>query len=173
MDTVSVLVGVVRRPHGLQGEVSVEVRTDEPQRRFQPGTTLDTDPGPLTVRATRWHQGRLLVSFDGVVDRDAAEPLRGRELWLAVPRDEQPAAAEEYYDHQLIGLAAYAEGGTWLGSVSEVLHLPAQDVLVIEGSGRQTMVPFVAALVPDVDLAAGTIRVSASAYDEAAESEEP
>ncbi len=73
------------RPHGIRGEVAVEVRTDDPGQRFAAGSVLDTDPpdaGPLTVVSTRWHSGRLLVTFDGIADRTGAEPLRG--VWLTV-----------------------------------------------------------------------------------------
>lgn len=178
MDTVSVLVGVVRRPHGLHGEVSVEVRTDEPERRFTAGTRFDTDHGTLTVTGSRWHQGRLLVTVDGVEDRSTAERLRNLRLWLDVPGSERPADPAEFYDHQLVGLSAYADGDDGddgeaaLGAVVEVLHLPGQDVLVIrddtdaDTDEGELMVPFVAALVPEVDLAAGTVVVRPPAEQE-------
>ena len=73
------------RPHGIRGEVSVEVRTDDPGQRFAVGSVLGTDPpdaGPLTVASTRWHSGRLLVTFAGMANRTGAEPLRG--VWLTV-----------------------------------------------------------------------------------------
>jgi len=97
----------VVRPHGIRGEVAVEVRTDDPDERFAAGSVLGTDPpaaGPLTVVSTRWHSGRLLVSFAGIADRNQAEPLRG--IWLTVDATQitAPEDPDEFHDHQLVGL---------------------------------------------------------------------
>jgi 16S rRNA processing protein RimM len=144
----------------VRGEVAVEVRTDEPERRFAVGSAFSTDRGRLTVVATRWTGPRLLVRFDEIGDRDAAERLRGVELALEVSADESPDDPEEFYDHQLIGLRAVDVAGADLGRVSAVLHLPAHDVLVVERSGRQALVPFVAAHVPTVDVAGGSVTIT-------------
>lgn len=152
-------VGRVVRPHGIRGEVAVEVRTDDPGERFACGRVLDTDPpeaGPLTVESTRWHSGRLLVAFTGIHDRDQAEPLRG--VWLTVDSADVPPPAEpdEFHDHQLIGLRVSTTTGEPVGTVTDVQH-PGQDLLVIEpvdGVG-EVLVPFVAAIVVEVDVAAG------------------
>jgi 16S rRNA processing protein RimM len=106
---VQLVVGRIGRPHGVRGELTVEVRTDSPELRFAPGTTVSTDPeaaGPLEIEAARWHSGRLLLSFVGVRDRTAAEGLRNVRLVVDVPDDETPEDPEEFYDHQLVGLAA-------------------------------------------------------------------
>ena len=150
------------RPHGIRGEVAVEVRTDDPGRRFAAGSVLDTDPpaaGPLTVVSTRWHSGRLLVSFAGIADRTMAEPLRG--VWLTVNAEQvtAPEDPDEFHDNQLVGLAVVTTTGEQVGVVTDVRH-HGQDLLVIEpaaGSHRrgQVLVPFVAAIAVDVDVAGG------------------
>jgi 16S rRNA processing protein RimM len=162
---VELVVGRIGRPHGVRGEVSIEVRTDAPELRFAPGAVLRTDPasaGPLTVEYTHWHSGRLLLALEGVEDRNRAEELRNVLLLVDVPDDERPDDDEEYYDHQLIGLAAQTSGGEAIGTVIEVLHLPSQDLLALRHvDGREVLVPFVAAIVPEIDLAAGVVRIDA------------
>jgi 16S rRNA processing protein RimM len=158
--TVEVLVGRVGRAHGVRGDVTIDVRTDEPDRRFAAGTQFETPRGPLTVRSSRWHGRRLLVTFDGVSDRSAAEAVRGVDLWVVVPADERPSDPEEFYDHQLLGLRAETTAGDLIGEVSEVLHLPAQDVLVVPYQGRDVLLPFVADLVPVVDVEARRLVVA-------------
>ena len=109
------------RPHGIRGEVAVEVRTDDPGRRFAVGSVLGTDPpeaGPLTVASTRWHSGRLLVTFTGIADRTGAEPLRG--VWLTVDADQvgSPEDPDEFHDHQLVGLTVVTKAGEQVGRAS-------------------------------------------------------
>lgn len=155
---MQVTVGRIGRPHGIRGDVVVGVRTDEPELRFAKGSRLDTDPaaiGPLTVAGTRWHSGELLVHFDGVDDRDAAGELRG--IWVLVdsstiaPSDDP----DEFHDTDLIGLAVRTLDGAPVGTVDDVRHA-GQDILVVKApGGREIMVPFVKAIVPDVDVAAG------------------
>jgi 16S rRNA processing protein RimM len=157
-----VVVGRVGRPHGVRGEVSVEPRTDEPDRRFAVGSTLlvrrpGAGPAPaydvVTVASARWHQDRLLVRFEELDDRTAAEAARGLVLTTTVSAGERPEDPEEYYDHQLVGLTVVTTDGREVGTVAEVLHSGAQDLLVVDREGRDAaMVPFVVALVPEVDL---------------------
>jgi 16S rRNA processing protein RimM len=171
---VELVVGRIGRPHGVRGEVTVAVRTDDPDDRFAVGRVLATDPaesGPLTVERVRWHSGRLLVCFAGIDDREAAEDLRG--VLLVIDSADLPPSgdADEFYDHELIGLAVVTVDGMKIGVVTEVRHL-GQDLLVIGrtagditgtvgqpggGGDDEVMVPFVAALVPEVDVAAGRI----------------
>jgi 16S rRNA processing protein RimM len=161
------VVGRIGKPHGLRGEVSVEPRTDEPERRFAPGARLGTErtrPGvpderTLTVRGHRWHSGRLLLTFDEITDRDTAEEARGTLLVVPVDPDERPDDPEEYYDHQLVGLAVVTPDGAPVGRLAEVVHGNAQDLLVVDVDGREVLVPFVSALVPEVDLDGGRIVV--------------
>jgi 16S rRNA processing protein RimM len=139
----------------------VELRTDEPERRFAAGQILREEGGSrcFTVRSIRDHSGRLLVRFTELVDRAGAEAARGTLLIAAVEPDEQPAESGEFYDRQLIGLRATTPDGADIGKVGSVLHLPAQDVLEIETATGPRLVPFVEALVPDVDLDAGRLTV--------------
>ncbi|HEY2172560.1 MAG TPA: ribosome maturation factor RimM [Mycobacteriales bacterium] len=157
------VVGRVGRAHGVTGEVAVTVRTDDPDTRFAPGSVLVTEPearGPLRVDGIRWHSGRLLVTFADVADRTAAEALRGTEL--VVDTDDLPALEdpEEFYDHQLVGLTAVRTDGRELGQVSDVIHGPAGVLLAVRGdSGAESLIPFVRAIVPAVDLAAARLTV--------------
>lgn len=155
---MTVVVGRIGRAHGIRGEVRVDVRTDEPDERFAPHAVLRTEPehlGPLTVSAARWQSGRLLVSFAGIATRDAAEALQGAVLVTNVPAKQRPNAPDEYYDHQLVGSTVVDQGGAVLGIVGEVVHLPGQDLLAVQpAEGPEFLVPFVAALVPEVDAAA-------------------
>jgi 16S rRNA processing protein RimM len=179
---MQLVVGRIARPHGVRGEVSVAVHTDEPERRFAVGSVLATDPaeaGPLTVATVRWHTGRLLIGFDGIMDRDQAEGLRGVWLTLDSAQAESSDDPDEFHDHELIGLAVVTVSGEPVGRVTDVRHF-GQDLLVIEPAGRAgaepaaagpagpvrpgqpaqpdgLLVPFVAAIVPEVDVAAGRL----------------
>lgn len=160
--TDTVVVGRIGRPHGVRGEVTVEVRTDDPDSRFVPGAVFATEPpsrGPLTVAGVHWHSGTLLLRIEGVADRTAAEELRNTELAVAVddlPEIEDP---DSFYDHQLVGLTARLVDGSELGEVTEVRH-EAQDLLVVRRSDdAETLVPFVTAIVPTVDVAGGYLVV--------------
>jgi 16S rRNA processing protein RimM len=168
VDTIEVVVGRIGKPHGIRGEVTVDVRTDEPERRYVAGARLLAQPPrgsafphrELTVARIRWHQSTLLVAFEQVADRNAAEAARGVVLRAVVPAEERPEDPDEFYDHQLEGLAAYDVGGAHLGEVAGLLH-GAQDLLRIRTvDGREALVPFVAALVPEVDLAAGRVVIA-------------
>jgi 16S rRNA processing protein RimM len=161
MKAVEVVVGVVGRPHGVRGEVAVEPRTDEPDRRFAAGQLLRSEDSPrtFTVASMRWHSGRMLVRFAGLDDRTAAETVRGIRLVTDVDPDERPGEPEEFYDRQLLGLAVHTADGVRVGEVVDVLHLPAQDVLEIRTAAGLRLVPFVADLVPEVHLEQGVLTV--------------
>ena len=160
------VVGRVLRPHGIRGELSVEVLSDAPER-FAPGAELgvgDPDgPEPLgtaTVAAARRHQGRLLLGFEGVDDRDAADRYRG--AWLSIPVTEaRPLEPDEFWPHQLVGLAVVDRQGRQRGRVADVVPGAAHDLLAVEVPGGATaLVPAVAALVT-VELEAGRVLVDA------------
>ena len=160
--TDTVVVGRIGRPHGVRGEVTVEVRTDDPDLRFVPGAVLRTDPperGPITIAGVHWHSGTLLLRLEGVDSREAAEAVRNTELLVDVadlPEIEDP---DSYYDHQLVGLAARLPDGSELGEVTAVRH-EAQDLLVVRRpDGDELLIPFVSAIVPTVDLAGGFLVV--------------
>ncbi|MFF0298091.1 ribosome maturation factor RimM [Kitasatospora sp. NPDC004614] len=153
---MQLVVGKIGRAHGIRGDVSVEVRTDEPELRLGPGAVLMTDPagiGPLTVESGKVHSGRLLLRFAGVKDRTAAEALRGTFLIAEVDPDETPEDPDEYYDHQLIGLDVVLTDGTLIGELTEVVHLPYQDLLTVQRpDGTEVLIPFVEQIVPVIDL---------------------
>lgn len=155
---MQVTVGRIGRAHGVRGAVVVGVRTDEPDLRFARGARLDTDPsgvGPLVVTATRWHSGELLVRFEGIADRDAAERLRGTWLLVDSATIAPPDDPDEFHDTDLVGMSVRTVDGAVVGTVDDVLH-PAQDVLVVKAAdGREVMIPFVKAIVPEVDVKAG------------------
>ena len=156
------MVGRIGRPHGVRGEVTVEVRTDDPELRFVPGAVLRTDPadrGPLTVVGHRWHRDILLLTLEGFDSREAAEAVRNTELLVEVadlPELEDP---DSYYDHQLVGLSARLPDGSHLGEVTAVRH-EAQDLLVVRRDGAaDALIPFVSAIVPTVDVDGGFVVV--------------
>jgi 16S rRNA processing protein RimM len=158
---VRVVVGRIGRAHGIRGEVTVDVRTDEPDRRFAPTSTLIAGDRTLTVARTRWHSGRLLATFAEVPDRTAAELLRGTVLEADIDPDEAPADEGEYYDRQLVGLSVRSTSGDVLGEIASVVHHGEQDTLVVRrSSGSEILVPFVSELVPSVDVAAGFVVVA-------------
>lgn len=169
MQQIEVVVGRIGKAHGIRGDVTIDVRTDEPDRRFAAGTVLgvkaprggETALRSVTVTSSRWHSSRLLVDFAEIGDRTAAEAARGLLLHAEIGAQESPEDPDEYYDHQLVGLAAHDLAGTLLGEVAALVHGGAQDLLVIRTpQGREALVPFVKALVPEVDLAAARVVVA-------------
>ena len=138
------------------------------RRRRRPGHEAPRGPAPtgaqrpqaLTVKASRWHQDRLLVTFEELADRTAAEAARGLVLLADVPEDARPEDPEEFYDHQLVGLRVVTTDGHDVGELTQVVHGSAQDLLVVRADGRDAMVPFVSALVPEVDLDGGRVLVA-------------
>jgi len=158
------LVGLVTKAHGLRGELAVEVRTDVPEERFAAGTVLlarrrGAPDTRLTVESSRPHSGRLLVRFREAPDRTAAEELRGVQLLVGSADLTPPSDPDEFHVHQLAGLRAELGDGTVVGTVREVV-LGASDLLSIQREGRpDALVPFVAEIVPVIDLAGGRVVV--------------
>lgn len=149
-----VAVGRLGRPHGIRGEVTVEVRTDEPHKRFAVGSSLFRDGGaPLVVASHRWHGDTLLLGFEGVPDRNGAELLRNTIVSADVQENELPDDDDEFYDRQLIGMDVVTDEGVHVGVVSDVIHLPSQDLLAVTGD-TEVLIPFVSEIVPTVDVVA-------------------
>ena len=161
-EQVEVTVGRFGRAVGIRGEIAVELRTDEPARRFAKGATMLLGEGrkPVELADVRWNRGKLVIALVGYPDRTAVEALNGELLRTRVPADERPSEPDEYFDRQLVGLAVLNAAGERVGSVAEVLHLPAQDVLQIDTPDGERLVPFVSALVPVVDLATGYVQLA-------------
>ncbi|MFG2656205.1 ribosome maturation factor RimM [Streptomyces sp. NPDC048425] len=153
---MQLVVARIGRAHGIKGEVTVEVRTDEPELRLGPGAVLATDPastGPLTIETGRVHSGRLLLRFEGVRDRTAAEALRNTLLIANVDPEELPEDEDEYYDHQLMDLDVVTTDGVEVGRITEISHLPSQDLFIVERpDGSEVMIPFVEEIVTEIDL---------------------
>ncbi|MFJ5710884.1 ribosome maturation factor RimM [Streptomyces sp. NPDC093105] len=153
---MQLVVARIGRAHGIRGDVTVEVRTDEPELRLGPGAVLLTDPpsaGPLTVESGKVHSGRLLLRFEGVRDRNAAEALRNTLLIAEVDPAELPEEEDEYYDHQLVDLDVVLADGTEVGVITEISHLPSQDLFIVERpDGTELMIPFVEQIVTEIDL---------------------
>ncbi|WP_329380944.1 ribosome maturation factor RimM [Streptomyces sp. NBC_01716] len=154
---MQLVVARIGRAHGIKGEVTVEVRTDEPELRLGPGAVLATEPasaGPLTIETGRVHSGRLLLRFAGVSDRTGAEALRNTLLIAEVDPQDMPEDPDEYYDHQLMDLDVVLADGTEVGRITEITHLPSQDLFIVERpNGTEVMIPFVEEIVTEIDLA--------------------
>ena len=157
------VIGRIGRAHGVHGDVFVEPFTDEPDVRFADHEIVESSvSGPLEIAATKWHSGKFLVRFVGINDRSSAEGLRGGELTIEVDPQARPEDPDEYYDHQLVGLTALDPASNVIGMVTDVVHLPGQDLLdITKDSGGTSLVPFVSAIVTDVDLAARTVTIDA------------
>jgi 16S rRNA processing protein RimM len=157
-----VVVGRIGPPRGVHGAVFVEPWTDDPSARFAAGSRLGTDPpatGPLIVAQSSSAGGKLVVCFAGVTDRAGAEALRGVHLLVAAADRPPLPDPDEFYDSELVGLLARTPDGAQLGPVVDVAHGAGGDHLVIEIDGREHLVPFVTAIVPHVDVAAGQVLI--------------
>jgi 16S rRNA processing protein RimM len=164
---MDLVVGRVAKAHGVTGELTVDVRTDDPEGRFSPGATLRGRPPrgggaerEYVIESMRSHGDRLLVRLVGIGDRDSADALRGT-LFLVdaaqLPPIDDP---DEFYDHQLEGMTVVTVDDRTVGTVAEVLHTAAGELLSIKDSeGAETLVPFVSAIVTAVSLADQTIQI--------------
>ncbi|WP_127793692.1 ribosome maturation factor RimM [Agromyces sp. LHK192] len=177
-------VGRLTKAHGLKGALKLELYTDDPERRFVPGAVFSLQvpaDSPwhgkhLTLTDLRWFNGQPVGFFEGIDDRTAAESAVRAILWIDLPADEA-SEPDAWYDHQLVGLAAIRDGRR-VGRVVHVDHLPAQDLLVVKTDGpkrRDVMVPLVQAIVPEVDLEAGTVTITppAGLFEDLDEPDEP
>lgn len=157
------VVARVGKAHGLGGEVTVQVHTDDPDGRFTSGTVFATEaaagsgvPRELILRSARVHRGIWLLAFDGIPDRTGAEGLRGTRLLAAADSKEDDA----WYERDLVGLEAVTSDGTLIGEVAGLDVGPGQDRLVIRlSNGNDALVPFVGAIVPEVDIEGGRVVV--------------
>ncbi len=149
------VVGRIGRAHGVLGEATIEIRTDLPDERFVVGTRLETDPaknGPLTIESARDHNGILLLKFLEIKDRTAIKGVRDTLLLAEVDMDEEALYEDEYHVQQLIGCEVLLESGLKIGTLTDVLNLPGQDLLAIAGKRGEILIPFVADFVPEVDI---------------------
>jgi 16S rRNA processing protein RimM len=161
-------VGRLVKAHGLKGALKLELYTDDPEGRFTPGASFtlqvpESSPWhgkPLTVREFRWMNSHPVAFFEGVDDRSAAEELVRAILWIDQDPEDAPTEDDAWYDHQLVGLDVVRDGEI-VGRVIRVDHFPAQDLLIVRAPGdREVLVPFVKAIVPEVDIAGGRVLVT-------------
>ncbi|WP_211160480.1 MULTISPECIES: ribosome maturation factor RimM [Microbacterium] len=167
-------VGRLVKAHGLKGAIKLELYTDDPEGRFVPGATFTlqvpaSSPWhgkPLTIREFRWMNSHPVAFFEGVDDRNAAEELIRAILWIDEDTEATPAEDDAWFDHQLVGLEVVRDGVP-IGRVIRVDHMPAQDLLIVRtipdashGDAREVLVPFVKAIVPEVDVEGGRVVVT-------------
>ncbi|MGK9147371.1 ribosome maturation factor RimM [Plantibacter flavus] len=174
-------VGRLTKAHGLKGALKVELYTDEPEHRFTPGSTftLQVPTGSkwrgktLELIELRWYNSQPVAFFVGIGDRNEAETLVKAILWVEQDPNDLPAEEDAWYDHQLVGLAVHRDGVS-VGTVARVDHFPAQDLLIVKTADGEVMVPFVKAIVPTVDVAAGIVTVTppTGLFEELPESDE-
>ena len=158
---MQLVVARIGRAHGVLGEATIEVRTDQPEDRFFIGSVLTTEPtsfGPLTITSVRDHNGTLLLGFTGIADRNAVEKLRDVLLIAEVDIDAN-SSEDDFHVQQLLGCLVSTDMGQELGPVTDVINLPGQDVLAVEFNGREVLIPFVKAIVPTVDISTRKIIV--------------
>lgn len=156
------MIGRVVKSHGIRGEVVVELTTDEPEIRFALGEVLHGKQGKkeheLTIKSTRMHQGRMLIKFEEIPDRTQADSLRGTKFWAAPLENDE--GEEGFYDHELEGLKII-HNGEEVGVVTGVMHGPAGEILEVAlNDKKEALIPFVHAIVPEVDLDAGTATIT-------------
>ena len=153
-------VGRIGKAHGILGEATIEVRTDEAEDRFAIGAVLETEShGLITVVSARVHNGILLLGFEGIEDRNAIEELRNELLYADVDIEAPGADEDDYHVLQLVGCKTFLVYGDEFGEVIDVLNLPGQDVLVVKSHDGEVLIPFVRQLVPIVDIKAKRMTV--------------
>ncbi len=166
-DQTQLRVGRLTKAHGLKGAIKIELYTDEPQRRFVPGAvfTLQVPAGSpwhgktIELDELKWYNGHPVAFFKGVPDRTVAESLVKAILWVDHDPAEPATDDNAWYDHQLIGLSVLRDGVA-VGTVTAIDHFPAQDLLTVTTPTGEILVPFVTAIVPAVDIEAGTLAVT-------------
>ena len=153
-------MGVIKSPHGIRGEVRVDPRSDVPDR-FHVGAALDCDGlGRLTIRSIRGTAQEPIVGFEGYASRPEAEPLRGRFLRVGVD-EARRATKGRYLWADLVGLRAESPAGEPIGQVSDIVRAGETDVLVVtRPEGGDLLVPAIASVVREVDVAGGRVVVA-------------
>ena len=156
---MQLVVGRIGRAHGVLGEATIDVQTDDPDLRFKVGSKLTLDSGQeLTIKSSRWHNQILLLGFEGVNDRNQIESLRDQLISSQV--DLSALAPGEYHYQQLIGCQVYLQNNELVGQVSEVVKLPGQDLLSVDKNGSQVLIPMVKQIIISIDVLAKKIVVN-------------
>jgi len=154
------VVGKLRRPHGVHGEIVMEIFTDFPER-LRPGVVVFVGDQyqPLRIRSRRPNGGTLLVAFDGFLNPESAGELRNKLVYVRAD-DRPPLPDGEYYHHQLLGITVVSDEGQVLGKLVEILTNPANDVYVVQPeAGREILLPALKSVILNVDLAQSRMQV--------------
>lgn len=160
-------VGRLTKPHGLKGAIKLELFTDSPEIRFRPGAKFSLqvpEESPwfgrtITIRELKWFNDQPVGFFEEIPDRTAAESIVKAILWIDQAEAESVVEPDAWYGHQLVGLDVRRDGVS-VGTLAEVQHLPAQDILLVKTSSGEVMVPFVAAIVPEVNIEGGYVTIT-------------
>ena len=156
---MQLVVGRIGRAHGVLGEATIEVRTDDPEKRFIVGGKLTTNSGQeLTIKSARWHNQILLLSFEGINNRDQIESLKDELISSEV--DFSNLAPGEYHYQQLLGAKVFLQTGELVGNVTEIVALPGQDLLAVDHLGREVLIPMVKAIITNIDIANKKIEIN-------------
>jgi 16S rRNA processing protein RimM len=156
---LQLVVGRIGRAHGVLGEATIEVQTDDPDIRFQIGKKLTlVDGRQLTIRSSRWHNQILLLAFDGVANRNQIEELR--DQFISSEVDISSLAPGEYHFQQLIGCQVIQPNGVLIGTVDEIVKSPGQDLLSVSSAGKQVLIPMVKQIIVEIDVVAKKIVVN-------------
>ena len=156
---MQLVVGRIGRAHGVLGEATIEVRTDVPEQRFIVGGKLTTNSGQeLTIKSARWHNQILLLSFEGINNRDQIESLKDELISSEV--DFSNLAPGEYHYQQLLGAKVFLQTGELVGNVTEIVALPGQDLLAVDHLGREVLIPMVKAIITNIDIANKKIEIN-------------
>ena len=148
---MQLVVGRIGRAHGVLGEATIEVRTDDPDLRFIVGNKLTLDNGKqLSIKSSRWHNQVLLLAFDGINDRNQIEELRDQLISAEV--DTNNMAKGEYHFQQLIGSEVFLKSGGLVGVVDEIVKLPGQDLLSVNKDGKEVLIPMVKQIIVSIDI---------------------
>lgn len=165
-DRSQLRVGRLTKAHGLKGAIKIELYTDDPARRFTPGAifTLQVPTSSpwhgknLELIELKWYNSHPVAFFKDVPDRSVAETLIKAILWIDHDESETPDEEDAWFDHQLVGLRVIRDG-VEVGTVSQIDHFPAQDLLTVATASGDVLVPFVKAIVTAVDVTARTLTV--------------
>ena len=156
---MQLVVGRIGRAHGVLGEATIDVQTDDPDLRFKVGSKLTLDSGrELTIKSARWHNQILLLGFEGVNDRNQIEALR--DQFISSQVDLSQLAPGEYHYQQLIGSQVYLENDQLIGEVGEVVKIPGQDLLAVDQNGQRVLIPMVKQIIISIDVVAKKIVVN-------------
>jgi 16S rRNA processing protein RimM len=155
---LQLVVGRIGRAHGVLGEATVQVQTDDPDVRFKVGAKLSLDNGKdLTIRSARWHNQILLLAFDGIIDRNQIEELRDQMISAEV--DITSLSPGEYHYQQLLGCQVFLQNDELIGEVDEIVKLPGQDLLSVAKNGKKVLIPMVKKIIISIDVSAKKIVV--------------